>query len=174
MNHGITKILVSLFMAALFLGCTKPAREATVLKHYPINDMDGLITLSGVEFDTTISSDGKGSLKIVSTEPKTVKLFETGDIDVENALITYRAKIRTEDVKGKVYIEMFCSFTGKGEFFSRALQSPLSGTMEWSTQETPFFLKKGENPDNIKLNAVIDGTGTVWIDDVHLFKAPLK
>ena len=24
------------------------------------------------------------------------------------------------------------------------------------------FLKKGENPDNVKLNLVINGTGTVW------------
>ena len=65
-------------------------------------------------------------------------------------------------------------FGDKGEFFSRGLQSPLSGTTDWSTGETPFFLKKGENPDNVKLNLVIDGKGTVWIDDIHLFKGPLK
>jgi len=69
---------------------------------------------------------------------------------------------------------MWCHFPGKGEFFSRALQSPLSGSNEWTSQETPFFLKKGENPDNIKINVVVNGKGTVWIDDIHLVKAPLK
>jgi hypothetical protein len=38
------------------------------------------------------------------------------------------------------------------------------------TQETPFFLKKGENPNNVKLNLVIDGKGMVWIDDIRLFR----
>lgn len=37
----------------------------------------------------------------------------------------------------------------------------------------PFFLQKGENPDNVKLNLVIEGKGTVWIDDIHLYKGPL-
>jgi hypothetical protein len=103
-----------------------------------------------------------------------VRLYETGDIDIENARLIYRAKLRTEGVEGQVYIEMWCHFPGKGEFFSRALQSPLSGSNEWTSQETPFYLKKGENPDNIKINVVVNGKGTVWIDDIHLVKAPLK
>lgn len=71
-------------------------------------------------------------------------------------------------------IEMWCCFAGKGEFFSRDLRSPLSETTDWSDEETPFFLQKGENPDNVKLNLVIDGTGTVWIDDLRLGKGALK
>jgi hypothetical protein len=69
---------------------------------------------------------------------------------------------------------MWCGFTGKGEFFSRGLQRPLSGTMEWTTVEIPFFLQKGQNPDNIKLNLVVNGKGTVWIDDIKLIKGPLQ
>jgi hypothetical protein len=60
------------------------------------------------------------------------------------------------------------------EDFARALQAPLSGSTEWTSQETLFFLKKGDNPDNVKLNVVIDGTGTVWVDDVRLIKGPLN
>lgn len=69
---------------------------------------------------------------------------------------------------------MWCQFSGKGEYFSRALHAPLSGSNEWTTQETPFFLKKGENPSNVKLNVVINGSGTVWVDDIRLIKGPLK
>ncbi len=61
---------------------------------------------------------------------------------------------------------MWCHFPGRGEYFSRALNVPLSGAVEWTHQETPFFLRKGENPDNIKLNLMV--TGTVWIDDIKL------
>ena len=69
---------------------------------------------------------------------------------------------------------MWCQFTGKGEYFSRDLSSPLTGTTDWSTEETPFFLKKGENPDNVKLNLVIEGKGTVWIADIGLLQGPLR
>jgi hypothetical protein len=135
--------------------------------------MDGIITRSGVRIDKDISSDGNGSLRITSIKPTVIRLFETGAIDIENARLTYQARLRTAHVEGQVYLEMWCHFPGKGEYFSRGLKTPLTGTTEWTTEETPFFLKKGENPDNVKLNLVINGKGTAWIDDVRLLKAPL-
>jgi hypothetical protein len=66
---------------------------------------------------------------------------------------------------------MWCAFPGAGEFFSRALHAPLTGTTEWTTQETPFFLKKGEVPNLVRLNLVITGAGTVWIDDLTLARS---
>jgi hypothetical protein len=154
--------------------CTKPSTEVVKLKMFPVDSMEGIITQSGVEIDKAVSSDGKGSLKITTTEPIVVRIFETGDIDVENARLIYQAKVRTENMDGKVYLEMWCSFPGKGEFFSRGLQTPLTGTINWTSEETPFFLQEGENPDNIKLNLVIDGEGTAWIDDVRLMKGSLQ
>jgi len=144
------------------------------VKHYQIESLEGLITRTDIGVDKEITSDGNGSLRITANQPSTIRLYETGDINVENARLTYQAKVRTEGIQGKVYLEMWCQFTGKGEFFSRNMSTPLSGTTDWSTVETPFFLKKGENPDNVKLNLVIEGNGTVWIDDIHLFKGPLQ
>jgi hypothetical protein len=69
---------------------------------------------------------------------------------------------------------MWCSFPELGEFFSRSLNSPLSGTVDWKTIETPFFLKKGQKPELIKLNVVINGQGILWIDDISLVKCPLQ
>jgi hypothetical protein len=155
-----------------WIGCSRPAQVAEV-KQYALDSLDGIITLSGVMIDREISSDGKGSLRITANGPAVVRLFETGDIDVENARLIYQAKVRTEGMDGKVYLEMWCHFPGKGEYFSRGLESPLTGTTDWTTEETPFFLKKGENPDNVKLNLVIDGKGTGWIDDIRLLKGPL-
>jgi hypothetical protein len=154
--------------------CSKPSQQATDLKRFPVDGMEDIITQSGVEFDKEISSDGKGSLRITATEPMVIRLFEAGDLDVENARLTYQARVRTENVDGQVYLEMWCHFPGKGEFFSRGLERPLTGTTEWTTEETPFFLQKGENPDNVKLNLVINGKGTVWIDDIALIKGPLQ
>jgi hypothetical protein len=69
---------------------------------------------------------------------------------------------------------MWCHFAEFGDAFSRGLMTPLTGTTEWTTEEIPFLLKKGENPDNVKLNLGITGKGTVWIDDIRLLKGPLK
>jgi len=182
-----SSILVSVVALAL-AGCGKesgkaekgavPGKAATAvevvtLKSYPLDELEGLVAGTGVAIDTTTSADGHGSLAITADGPVTVRLFETGDLDVEDARIIYRAKLRCEGVEGKVYLEMWCSFPGIGEAFSRALQAPLTGTMEWTSQETPFFLKAGENPDNVKLNVVIEGKGRVWIDDIRLEKGPL-
>ena len=164
---------LGLALILLVVGCSQPAAHVIELKHFPIDGIDGIITRSHVEFDQQISSDGNGSLRINAKESTTVRLFETGDLDVENARIVYRAKVRTQDVDGKVYLEMWCRFPGKGEFFSRALHAPLTGTTEWTTQETTFFLRKGENPDNIRLNLVVDGRGTAWVDDMRLMQGPL-
>jgi hypothetical protein len=142
----------------------------TELRRFALDDMQGLISRAGVQIDRQTSVDGNGSLRIEAVQPTTVRLFEAGDIDIDNALLIYRAHLRTQDVQGQVYLEMWCSFAGRGEFFSRSLDRPLTGTTEWTKEQTPFVLDKGQNPDNVKLNLVIDGSGTVWIDDIRLLK----
>src|SRR5262245_17759434 len=166
------------FMATMIIGavssCARNAPEtsAVMLAQYPITALD-VLTRDSTAVDSAITSDGNGSLRTHVGAPMTVRLYETGDLDVEDARIIYQAKLRSEGLEGKAYLEMWCSFPGKGEFFSRALQAPISGTTEWTSQETPFFFKKGENPDNVKLNLVIEGRGTVWIDDIKLTRGPL-
>lgn len=172
MKTGYRTVVVAL--AFMLCGCLTGQVAVAELKSFPTDNIDGVITRTDVTIDKDVSSAGKGSVKMTASEPRTVKLFETGPIDVDNARLIYKAKLRTENVKGQAYLEMWCSFPGKGEFFSRGLQSPLTGTNEWTTVETPFFLKSGEKPDNVKLNVVINGTGTVWIDDVKLLKGPLQ
>ncbi|MBD3178940.1 MAG: hypothetical protein GF417_04700 [Candidatus Latescibacteria bacterium] len=165
------KITVLILAAVMLAGCAGDNNEDQAprkLAEYPIRDLQGVISRSGIELDRDISSDGNGSIRIEVTEPGKFFLYETGDLDVENARLSYGASIRTRDIKGKVYLEMLCGFPGKGEFFSRGMANPLTGTNEWSSQEISFLLREGENPDNIKLNIVAEGTGTVWVDEIRL------
>ena len=173
----IWKKVVALAVLSMFfiLGCTQiQSPSAVELKKFPVDSMEGVLTQTGVEVDNKITSDGNGALRITADGPATVRLFEVHDLDVENARLIYQAKVRTEGVEGQVYLEMWCNFPGKGEFFSRGLQTPLSGSTGWTTEETPFILQKGEKPDYIKLNLVINGKGTAWIDDIRLLKGPLN
>jgi len=153
--------------------CKKPAPKDIEIMTFQLESLDGLITRSGIELDRTVSGDGRGVLKISATEPAIFRLFEVADIDVEDAVLIYQARLRTEEAEGFVYLEMLCHFEGKGEFFSRGLDSPLKGTIEWTTEEIPFLLRKGENPDNVKLNIVCEGPGTVWVDSIRLVKRPM-
>jgi hypothetical protein len=172
-NSNRVRCLIAVLLL-LILGCSKQTAEVVELKAYPINDMTGILTTDGVTINRGITSDGRGSLQVSADEPVTVRLFETGDIDIEDARLLYQARVRTDNIQGEAYLEMWCHFPGRGEFFSRSLHSPLSGTTDWTTQETPFFLKTGENPDNVRLNLVIAGTGTAWIDDIRLVSGPLQ
>jgi hypothetical protein len=165
---------IVLVSALLLAACSAGTEPVVTLKTYPITEPLDVLTRDVTQIDTAVSSDGNGSLRVHVEGPTTIRLYETGDLDVEDARITYAAKLRTEGVAGTVYLEMWCVLTGQGESFSRALHAPLTGTTDWTSQETPFFLQKGQNPDNMKLNLVIDGSGTVWIDDIRLLKGPLR
>lgn len=157
-------------LVLILISCSKTSYEGTELKHFPLDNLNGVITQSGVEYDKEISSDGNGSLKIITEAPTVIQLFETGNLNVEDATITYSANVKTENVQGQVYLEMWCAFDESGEYFSRGLDKSIAGSKDWTTLETDFFLKAGENPDNIRLNIVFAGTGTVWVDDVKLVK----
>jgi len=93
---------------------------------------------------------------------------------VEECMLTYRAQLKTKDVQGKAYLEMWCRLPGQGEFFSKGLHNAVKGTNDWASYEIPFYLKRGQKPDLVKLNLVIEGSGTIWIKDVQLLQTPLK
>ena len=162
----MTMKLLSSLVLALALAC-KPAPPAeVVLREMPLDSLDELITKSGVELD-------QGAIKVVATGPTTVHVAELEGLALDDARLIYRARLKSEGLNGRAYLEMWCAFPGMGEFFSRALESPLSGTNDWTTQETPFLLQKGQTPSRVKLNLVVDGAGTVWIDRIVLAKGPL-
>jgi len=78
--------------------------------------------------------------------------------------------MKSTDLEGRAFLEMWCRFPGRGEFFSKGLNQVLKGTTEWSSYEIPFRLRKGERPDLIKLNLAVEGKGRIWIRDVELLK----
>jgi hypothetical protein len=89
---GMRSFVWGLCVALILVGCSKAPQEVIELKRFPIDSVEGIITQSGIWFDKQVSSDGNGSLKIMATEPTVVRLFELGDIDIENARLIYQAK----------------------------------------------------------------------------------
>jgi hypothetical protein len=163
---------VILSVLATACGSGGPAEQ--VLAEIPLDSLAEVITRSGVAFDADVTTDGHGSIRVTASESVTVRIAEVGNLSVDSARLIYRARLRTADLRGKAYLEMWCVFPDGEAYFSRALDSPVTGTNDWLTQETPFFLQKGQVPSRVKLNLVIDGPGTVWLDDVVLAKVPLE
>jgi hypothetical protein len=107
------------------------------------------------------------------TEKQSVRLFEVENPGVDQCVVTYRAKLRSEGLAGRAFLEMWCRFPGRGEFFSKGIHQTMKGSTGWASYETPFFLKQGQMPDLIKLNVAVEGTGRIWVRDVELLQTPL-
>jgi hypothetical protein len=115
-----------------------------------------------------------GGWAVSCTTTQTFRLFEVPNPGVEDCTVGYVAMLKSEDLVGRAYLEMWCRFPSRGEFFSRGLGNPISGPCDWTTCHTPFFLKAGEEPDLIRLNLVVEGHGTVFIKDAELTTVPSK
>ncbi|MEQ8785316.1 MAG: serine/threonine-protein kinase [Pirellulaceae bacterium] len=124
------------------------------------------------ESTPTISRDdlevADGGWRITAGETRTVRLFETPMPKMKPGPFFYRAKIKTENVKGRAFLEMWVRVPGHGESFSKGFHNAVAGSNGWAEYEIPFLLKEGEQPDLVKLNVVVEGGGTLWIKDVEL------
>ncbi|MBZ5600301.1 MAG: hypothetical protein LAN83_18505 [Acidobacteriia bacterium] len=162
-----------LVLALLVTTCASAQQTPVELKHFALDSLEGVRAVTGVHFDPRISSDGKGSLRVDANGEMTVPLFEVSDVSLDNAILIYRASLQSQNLDGRAFLEMWVRIPGKGEFFSRALDRSITGSMSWMTVATPFFLQSGQKPDLIRLNLVVQGKGKVWIDDVKLMRVPL-
>jgi hypothetical protein len=162
--------LLAILVLNLFWISCNINTEKHELKYFPVDDLNRIIAQSGIQLDKANSNDGKGSIKIEATAPVVIPLYIVNDVRVDDTQIIYEAKVKSESLNGQALLEMWCVFKDKGEFYSRGFDSVISGTSDWKTIRTVFNLRKGEMPDQIKLNIMVNGVGTVWIDDIHLSK----
>jgi len=165
---------IAAMLLLLMCGCTEKAPDTTALVHYPLDSIDEIGAVENVSFDSVVSYDGQGSIKITATDSTVVNLFNISDPDIENTRLLYRARIKSENVIGQAYLEMWCAFPGKGEYFTRDLLTPITGSRDWMEEEVAFVLEKGQKPSSIRLNVVFEGSGIVWIDDIRLLTSALK
>ncbi len=166
MNRSL--IMTFSFVAAVSLPAT--SIRADDLKKLSLDDASVIGTI--IQTDTQVKVEGKGSIKITTRWPTTICLGEVTGLDVENATLFYKAKVKS-DLDGTAFLEMWVH-TQSGQYFSRGMNDVVSQKTDWKTIQTPFVFQKGQKPDRATLNLVINGKGTVWIDDIVLSKERLK
>jgi hypothetical protein len=166
----INAMTVCLFLAIMHLQFGISARAAEIKKL----SLDEAISLgTTISADSSVKSEGKGAIRISTLWPTTICLGEFSGRHIENARLMYQAKVRCEGLEGTAYLEMWCH-VGGGQYFSRGLNSVVTGTMNWKTLQTPFVLQEGQQAEKVTLNVVINGRGTIWVDDLRLLKKSLK
>ena len=171
----LASIILAIAIPFVRVKRAQPEQQHELQSSYSLDSIEGVLTQDGVEFDKYISADGNGSARFFTNRPKktVIRLFQTGPIGIDNCILIYSAQLKSELEDGRAYLEMWCDIPGKGEFFSRGLAQPITGQANWITAQTPFRLEAGQSPADVKLNLVIEGAGTVWIDDIKLLSSPL-
>jgi hypothetical protein len=154
---------------AIVVALTTVLARAEDLKKLSLDDLSA--TSPQIVGDAEVKVEGKGSLKITTKWPATVYLGEVDGPDIENAKLVYKAKVKS-DLDGTAFLEMW-AHVGGGQYFSRGMNDVVSQKADWKTIQTPFVFQKGQKPDRVTLNLVVNGKGTVWIDDVVLSREPL-
>jgi len=144
--------------------------HAEDLKKLNLDDASAIGTT--IQTDTQVKAEGKSSIKITTRWPTIICLGEVASLDVENAKLLYKAKVKS-DLDGSAYLEMW-AHVGGGQYFSKGMNDVVSQKTDWKVIQTPFLFQKGQKPDKVTLNLVINGKDTVWIDDIVLSKEPLK
>ena len=162
MKRSLMIFVVLLLVASL--------AHADDLKKLNLDDASAIGTT--IQTDTQVKAEGKGSIKITTRWPTTICLGEVTGLEIENAKLIYKAKVKS-DLDGTAFLEMWAHVWG-GQYFSRGMNDVVTQKTDWKTIQTPFFFQKGQRPDKVTLNLIINGRGTIWIDNIVLSKEPLK
>ncbi len=169
-----TSIRIGLLVAvaAMILG---PARGADAKPREIVTvPLDRAETLgTRIAADPEIKTDGEASIRIVTRWPTLINLAEVIGPNVAPATLIYEADIRSQDLIGNAYLEIWCHFGDQGRYFGRGLDSTVTGTSDWTTLRTVFRLEEGQRPTLVTLNLVIDGEGIVWVDRPRLLYEPV-
>jgi hypothetical protein len=86
-----------------------------------------------------------------------------------------RGRVRYDDVAGAGYLEMWSSFADGGRYFSRTLgtegpMAALTGSSDWRDFELPFELDGSAGPQQLELNVVLPGAGSVEVSPLELVR----
>ncbi len=169
--RSIVAVLAIVLSLLAGVGCGGD-RGRIVLRDFPILDSTGLLGDSSVVFDPSISADGNGSLRMTAADTTRFFLYEVTGLDIEDAILSYEAELKSEDLRGAVYLEMHLRFPEKGEYLARNWKSPLTGPSDWVAAKTGYLLNPEQVPDRVRLHLVIAGSGTVWVDRIALIREP--
>lgn len=156
------------FLLISIVGCGK---KKPLIYNFPVNSLNRVISKFNLKLDNEVSYDGLGSIRVDSKDTTTAYIFVLYDIPVKRAKLTWEAYCKSEDLKGEAFLEMGVQISKKyrKELESYLHQSKdfLRGTTNWQKIKVEFLVLENLKVDVVQLNLIIEGEGTVWIDQVR-------
>jgi len=163
------KSVVTILISCTLLGAGAGAQELRRMS------LDDLSTLGlKLQADTAVKAEGGGSLRVTTLWPTTVCLGELAGLQIESGRLVYCARVKSDLTAGEAYLELWVQAASGEEFFARGLDNPVQGRTDWRLLTTSFVPKKIGRIRKATMNLVVNGKGTVWVDDVRLAKESLK
>lgn len=153
----------------------RPVREAVEIAHYPLS-ADAVPAGADAVFDRAISQDGGGSLRVVTGEEGgRLRLYRVEDLAPIEGSLLYTGFLRSQDLTGAAFLELWCHPLEGNPAFVRGVARRVAGTSDWKPQELGFTSPDTcKDPASVELNVVIQGAGTVWIDNLRLWDVPVE
>ncbi len=149
-----------------FIAAAAGTSSAQYLRRIPLDNHATLGTT--VATDTLFRTEGGASIRVRTRWPTVVNIGEETRIAVDGGLLVFQSKLMARALDGIAYLEMWCHFADGSRYFARGLDSTVSGSVDWTQVQTVFRLEPGQRPIRVTLNLVVNGIGTVWIDEARL------
>ena len=154
-------------------GSPASTTKAVEIAHFPIS-VGAVPAGADAVFDPGVSQDGGGSLRVDTQQGGRLRLYALDGIgDVQGRLV-YTGFRKSRDLRGAAFFEMWCRPASGDPAFVRGVNRRVEGTSDWKPTEIGFSRPDlCSNPVSVELNVVVDGSGTVWIDDLRLWSVPV-
>ncbi len=155
---------------AVFFVAAIDAASAQSLKRIPLDNHTTLGTT--VTTDTSFRTEGGASIRVTTRWPTVINIAEMTRIAANGGTLIFQAKLRSRALDGNAYLELWSHFADGSRYVARGVDSAVTGSVGWTRVRTVFHLEPGQRPSAVTLNLVINGTGTVWIDEARLLTRP--
>ena len=156
----------------VYAGCSKKVEPPKDIQSFNCDSLDGILTEGVATVDTQNPAEGAGSLKFSVAQPVTLPLFEI-KLPGDGAKFTLTYKMKVKDFSGDAYGQMDVNYANGGKQSLNNYQSAMGATSDWQPRELTYTVQRGQKVSSIVLSLILNGSGTVWIDDVHVIRAPL-
>ena len=154
-------------------GTTAAAATGPVeIAHFPLSE--GAVPQGAdAVFDPEISRDGDGSLRLQTEHGGRLRLYALDDLGQVKGRLVFTGFLKSNDLRGAAFFEMQCRPTTGNSAFVRGVTGRVEKTSDWKPTQIGFSRPDlCSNPLSVELNVVVDGSGTVWIDDLRLWSVP--
>lgn len=165
-----TSVRRCLLASVLTMALPAFAEPFQILGDFPCNDISQIRTL--VSTDKSTTADGNGSIKIEAAQNALVTVADQKNLSVsKDNTLWCTLKVKCAGVKQRAYLEMWCEVAEGKRAFSKGLDQPLQGDSEWKEIRLPMMVNGDFTVSRALVNVVIEGPGTVWVDQITFEKA---